>query len=141
AGGGPGDVEPAVAGRAVGAAGDPGVGRVEQPLDGGLRAQPLSEEQRHGPGHVGGGHRRAGQVAVLVLLALLPVGRPHLVRFVAVGGAAGGDDGPLGVAGGAGVVGDEVVGPGGADDQGVEVAVVLAADPGAEEVGVPGGDD
>src|SRR5581483_5548498 len=61
--------------------------------------------------------------------------------LLAVGGATGGDEGPLGVAGRAGVVGDEVVGAGGAHHDGVEVAVVLAADPGPEQVGVPRGDD
>ena len=63
------------------------------------------------------------------------------MSLVPVGGAAGSEDGPLGVARGAGVVGDEVVGAGGADDKSVEVAVVLAADAGAEDVGVARGDD
>src|SRR5581483_4731112 len=113
----------------------------QDPLDGLLLAQPLGQQQRHRSGDVGGGHRRAGQVAVGVLLPLFPDRRVDVVGLGLGVAPAGGQDGPLGVAGGARVVGDLVVVAGGPDDERVHVPVLRAADAGAEQVVVARGDD
>src|SRR5205814_2361112 len=131
--GGPAHVEAAPAVGAVGPAGDV-VGRGEDLLHGLLLREPLGQEEGDGAGDVGRGHGGAGQVAVGVLLPLAPEGGVDVVGLRPVVAAAGGQDRPLGVARGAGVVRQLAVVAGGADDEGVHVAVLRAADAGAEEV-------
>src|SRR5581483_766076 len=139
-GGGPVDVDAAPAGLAVGFAADL-VGGVEQALHGRLLVEALGQQQGDGAGDVGGGHRRAGQVGVGVLLAADPERREDVVGLLGVGGTARGGHRPLGPAGRRGVAGRLVVGAGGADDDGVHVAVVRALEPEAGGVRVAGGDD
>src|SRR5688500_9607683 len=142
AGGGPGDVEPPGAGRAVEATAHPAVGGAEQPVDHFLLAVPLGEQQRRSAGHVRGGHRGAGQCGVLVQSVLLPDTRQDVARRQAAADATGGHQAPLGVAEGAGVRSDLVGRARGADHDGIERAVVGASEQ-AEAGGVlvAGGQD
>src|SRR5882724_10127892 len=98
-GGGPVDVDAAAAGLAVGLAAQALVGGVEQAGDRVLLAEALAEEEGDGAGHVGGGHRRSGQVVVGVLLAVDPERGVDVVGLLVVRRAAGGGHGPLGPTG------------------------------------------